>query len=238
MSEQNVYLLGERKPERNAQTTVYCARTGIEQCAWAFLWVDGNVTRDELADLAVARSRVPVVVASACDSCEEQDTATRLVIYRTGHYIGHCLDRVTALALAAKVVSHAAERVVVAFSTDLAHCLAAAESPAEERLAVALCSELDCLADVTPQVEIAAFGKKYRADFLIGNAEVPDLRLVVEVDGHDFHERTKEQAARDRSRDRAMLAEGLHVMRFTGSEIWNRPGECAREVRRFVEERL
>lgn len=55
-------------------------------------------------------------------------------------------------------------------------------------------------------------------------------RIAIECDGHDFHERTKEQARHDRRRDRALQAAGFRVMRFTGSEIWANPGKCADEV--------
>lgn len=55
-------------------------------------------------------------------------------------------------------------------------------------------------------------------------------RLIVECDGHEYHERTKEQAARDRSRDREMQLEGYTVLRFTGSEIWRDPWACATQI--------
>lgn len=55
-------------------------------------------------------------------------------------------------------------------------------------------------------------------------------RVAVEVDGHDFHERTKEQAKRDRSRDRAALVGGWHVIRFTGSEVYADAAACVSEV--------
>lgn len=55
-------------------------------------------------------------------------------------------------------------------------------------------------------------------------------RLVVECDGHNFHDRTKEQASSDRARDRAMAFEGLQVFRFTGSDIFRNPTKCAREA--------
>lgn len=55
-------------------------------------------------------------------------------------------------------------------------------------------------------------------------------RLIIECDGHDFHERTKEQAARDRAKDRAALLSGQDQLRFTGSEIWRDPWECATQV--------
>lgn len=68
----------------------------------------------------------------------------------------------------------------------------------------------------------------YRADFLFRCAahSGDTKRLVVEIDGHDFHERTKEQASRDRSRDRWMIDKGIVVIRFTGSEVWNDPFSC------------
>jgi very-short-patch-repair endonuclease len=61
----------------------------------------------------------------------------------------------------------------------------------------------------------------------------PMSRLAIECDGHDFHERTKEQAAKDRSRDRALQAAGYTVMRFTGSELYRDPLKCVEEVLRW-----
>lgn len=62
------------------------------------------------------------------------------------------------------------------------------------------------------------------------NESVDTYKLVVECDGHEFHERTKDQAKRDRSRDRTMMLGGLDVFRFTGSEIWADPCACAGQV--------
>lgn len=69
----------------------------------------------------------------------------------------------------------------------------------------------------------------YRADFTVTMGDMTKT-LVIECDGHDFHERTKEQAARDRKRDRDMTGSGYRVIRFTGSEIWRNPWDCAFEV--------
>jgi very-short-patch-repair endonuclease len=73
----------------------------------------------------------------------------------------------------------------------------------------------------------------YRVDFLYvcGNR-----RLVVECDGFEFHDRTKEQAERDKARDRDLAALGYTVMRFTGSEIWRNPFAAASEVLGFLVE--
>lgn len=55
-------------------------------------------------------------------------------------------------------------------------------------------------------------------------------KYAIELDGHEFHERTKEQARRDKSRDRFLVSEGWRVLRFTGSEIYNGPDSCAQEI--------
>lgn len=54
--------------------------------------------------------------------------------------------------------------------------------------------------------------------------------LVVECDGHDFHERTKAQARRDRSRDRRLQAAHYMIFRFTGSEIHSQCDMVARQI--------
>lgn len=56
------------------------------------------------------------------------------------------------------------------------------------------------------------------------------ISLVVECDGHEFHERTKEQAARDRSRDRRLQSAGYTVFRFTGAEIYSQRNMVARQI--------
>lgn len=78
---------------------------------------------------------------------------------------------------------------------------------------------------------------RYRADFLISyHFFGHDLQIVVECDGHDFHEKTKAQARRDKKRDRDMQRAGFQVYRFTGSEIRANPVGCAGEVLDTIEE--
>jgi len=81
---------------------------------------------------------------------------------------------------------------------------------------------------ITPQAKIG----QYRVDFLLWfRCKRHVAGIVVECDGHAFHERTKEQAARDKSRDRDLLLAGFPVMRFTGSEIYADPIACAEQVK-------
>lgn len=73
--------------------------------------------------------------------------------------------------------------------------------------------------------------KKYKADFLIiMRNSGKHAGVVVECDGHDFHEKTKEQAKKDKGRDREMTLSGVSVLRFTGSEIWAEPFQCANQA--------
>lgn len=77
------------------------------------------------------------------------------------------------------------------------------------------------------QYEIVTGGKKYRVDFAMMRGSA---RVAIECDGHDFHEKTKEQAASDKARDRAMTLAGWTVLRFTGSEIYRDPMACLLEA--------
>ena len=114
------------------------------------------------------------------------------------------------------------------------------ESPIERKFLLAFCdaaaqsgyrlwkrpSASDVIA-VRPQQIIGRF----RADFVIaflffGN----QLDIVVECDGHKWHEKTPWQAARDRARDRFVTAQGYRIMRFTGSEINADAARCALQV--------
>lgn len=54
--------------------------------------------------------------------------------------------------------------------------------------------------------------------------------VLVECDGHDFHERTREQARRDKRRDRELQKLGFPVFRYTGSDVWRDPLGAALEV--------
>lgn len=76
----------------------------------------------------------------------------------------------------------------------------------------------------------------YFADFALGRVVMQGDILkklavvVVECDGHDFHEKTKEQAQHDKARDRVFVSLEYRVLRFTGSEIHRDAHACALEV--------
>lgn len=92
---------------------------------------------------------------------------------------------------------------------------------------------IDTLA-IEPQFKI----DRFRVDFQVslierfgyGENDFHKADVLVECDGHDYHERTKTQVKRDKSRDRKLQSLGHQVLHFTGSEIWNDPCGAALEV--------
>ena len=76
----------------------------------------------------------------------------------------------------------------------------------------------------------------YRADIFavfedcVGGVTQLRRTMAIECDGHDYHERTKQQASADKARDRYMQAHGHLVFRFSGADIWRDPIGCAREA--------
>lgn len=161
-------------------------------------------------------------------------------------------DKPSAAERISKMIEEAAENEAVRFSEEFYSLASHCESPIEEMLLAALFADhrvdetsIIFMGDSSPdrkfiQGETAYIYQQakigdYRADFLILDASMPlDLAdprwMVVECDGHDFHERTKEQARRDKRRDRYFQSIGYKVLRFTGSEIWADPEACANEV--------
>lgn len=88
---------------------------------------------------------------------------------------------------------------------------------------------------IYPQVAVG----RYRVDFLLVVEcfhETKSRFIAIECDGHDFHEKTKRQAGRERAREREIQAAGITVLRFTGSEIFRDANRCASEVMRQIEQ--
>ena len=70
----------------------------------------------------------------------------------------------------------------------------------------------------------------YRLDFAWINN---DLKLGIEVDGHDYH-KTKKQRTKDARKDRHLALLGWEVVRFTGSEVFQDPVGCVMEVKELI----
>lgn len=122
------------------------------------------------------------------------------------------------------------------------------QSPIEEMMCRALYvlkDQMQGFVTVEPQVNMGP----YRVDFFVtltreyategDKTAWYGARVIVECDGHDFHEKTKEQAARDKERDRFLQTVAGHtVLHFTGSEIWKDVFKCATEVVDCLEEKI
>jgi very-short-patch-repair endonuclease len=117
------------------------------------------------------------------------------------------------------------------------------QTPIEQLLGVALEKQMERFLPydykLHSQYNLEVCGKKYRADFhVVVSSKGEDYGFVVECDGHDFHEKTKEQARNDKKRDRDLMSLGYTVIHFTGSEIFENPFMCANEVLDLITNQL
>lgn len=145
-------------------------------------------------------------------------------------------------------------RYLVGRRADLSEALTVCESEPEVVLAIALVSAEDANGPFLRLEEGASRGGRHkwatgrggvlhlqyptkingdaiRIDFVLSK---DGKRFAIETDGHDWHERTPEQAARDKSRDRALTADGWTPLRFTGSEVFTNPDKCAADILKMV----
>lgn len=98
-----------------------------------------------------------------------------------------------------------------------------------------------CAYSLEPQVRVQTPKKTYIADFIVETRLFPGVTverehasIIVECDGHNFHEKTKEQVAYGNERDLALMEAGYHVIHFSGSQIFNDPIKCATDVINFA----
>ena len=130
--------------------------------------------------------------------------------------------------------------------SDLQYSLVGCESPIEQLLALELQNlklegmfrynpYIDVVA-IDKQQEIEAKGNKYRVDFLIPviykNQE--NITFVIECDGYDFHQKTKKQVEKDNKRQRDLQEAGYEVIRFSGTEIYHKPYQCALTIKNII----
>ncbi len=90
------------------------------------------------------------------------------------------------------------------------------------------------------QVTVTVDGERFRPDFIIvpsdplmaalGEAIGCEMKIAVELDGHEFHERTKEQVAYRNRRDRVLQRHGWTVLHISGSELVRTNVEALKEV--------
>lgn len=100
----------------------------------------------------------------------------------------------------------------------------------------------DDVLTIQRQVNITTSTKTYRLDFAVYPMDWPELGAAadhhgltpmligVELDGYDFHERTKEQVMQRDRRDRDLSAAGWRILHYSGSEFTRDPEAVIEEV--------
>lgn len=81
---------------------------------------------------------------------------------------------------------------------------------------------------------------KYRVDFMVSRAwkfKGQNLRdsVIVELDGHEFHDKDKRQRSYEKARDRHLTRQGFKVLHYTGSDVVRDPFRVAHEVMDTIE---
>ena len=120
------------------------------------------------------------------------------------------------------------------------------ESPIEQLLSLYLANLKMSFNDWNPFIEVSQIGnnqeitckngKKYRLDFyfIVKYKNQETKYYGIECDGHEFHQKTKEQVEYDNQRQRDLQSEGIEIIRFSGSEIWKQPQKCVEEVKKII----
>jgi very-short-patch-repair endonuclease len=86
-----------------------------------------------------------------------------------------------------------------------------------------------CIDHNFPRPEVNRYDNGREVDF-----RWPRHRLIVEVDGWQFH-RSRRAFVTDRARDRAALASGWRVARFPAAEVIGQPAGVAGEIRGLLD---
>lgn len=101
-----------------------------------------------------------------------------------------------------------------------------------------------CSFFLQPQYKVDCEDRTYYLDFAFIAEDMPvefenqDFKLAIECDGHNFHEKTKEQVARDNERDYDLKMLGFDVIRFSGSQIYNTPLKCAMRTMDYIHKKV
>ena len=214
----------------------------VERANLVFAWVDSVTAYGTLFELGYARAlKKPIVVAhprgfyDASDLWFARAASTTLIV--DAESPREALERALGDAAPEAVGTIIEmERLAKWRVASEAKC----ESPIEKKMLDALAPYFPCLTD--RRDELAATGPsgtllqqhgvtidsaRMRLDFaVLGPAKL----VAVECDGFDYHDRTPEQATRDKARDRLLRRAGWEVVRYTGQELHRDAAKCAAEI--------
>ena len=93
------------------------------------------------------------------------------------------------------------------------------------------------------QKEIKVNDKKYIVDFYFEEDEYvnkfnTDKKIIIECDGYEFHQKTKEQVQKDNEREYNLKMAGYEILRFSGTQIYNNPFKCAEDTYNYIIKRI
>lgn len=81
---------------------------------------------------------------------------------------------------------------------------------------------------VATQKEIGSFKVDFEITYEFNKEQYK--KIVIECDGHEFHEKTKEQSSKDKKRDRELQKLGYTILRYSGSDIVNNPFQITKDL--------
>lgn len=152
----------------------------------------------------------------------------------------------TKLNLTPEVEEQIKSNLNIGFS-QLKESLIDCESPIEQMLSIELKNlHLENSIYFNPNLEIVGFEKqceiecgenKYRVDFLIPVIFYKNIYrcYIVECDGYEFHQKTKEQVENDYIRQRNIEMKGYRIIKFTGSEVFKDANNCVTEILKYIQ---
>lgn len=93
----------------------------------------------------------------------------------------------------------------------------------------------ECHIALEPQLPTSGqSGKTYYPDFRLFDYEADEyLPILIECDGHEYHQKTKAQVKRDNERDYDLKMAGYEILHFSGSQIYNDPMKCVEDAFSF-----
>lgn len=150
---------------------------------------------------------------------------------RMDEYMAVCDSPIEQIALAAFIVGWGFMLGTDSQLTDIAN-VAICCGISRYRLGLISCPRDDARTFLFVQADVAKESRVYRLDFAYSPG--PDRKLALELDGDDYHERTADQAERDKSRDRRLQRAGWQVLRFTGREVCRDPNLLLDELAKHL----
>lgn len=194
--------------------------------------------------LEIRPSKVPV----PCTTVDEFDEQSAIIERFFGVSLDSSRPAPVLEADVAKRLAHLKERLGKDFESGVLGTIAAHEitSPIEQIFLIewrfARIEERFRL-QLRPQQPIRTDAGTFLLDYCITAIDNPGSKfsVAIELDGHEFHEKTPEQVRRDKRRERSILRagvpNGLVVFRFSGSEIFRDCKACIKELIEYIEQR-